>query len=123
MKPKSPKGRRVNKNVYETQYQAAHEKAKTAHYQEVRRRHPAVERKLNEIVRHQGGRQCLFFTRAKVRAQQLMTCFAVNLKRISLLIVEGSLLTVNEKPVDDAENYGSKTNSPTLLRPAIASPA
>ncbi len=96
MKPKSPKGRRVNKNVYETQYQAAHEKAKTAHYQEVRRRHPAVERKLNEIVRHQGGRQCLFFTRAKVRAQQLMTCFAVNLKRISLLLSRESLLTVNE---------------------------
>ncbi len=74
MKPKSQKGRRVNKNVYETQYQAAHEKAKTAHYQEVRRRHPAVERKLNEIVRHQGGRQCLFFYSGKSPCPQLMTC-------------------------------------------------
>jgi transposase len=88
MKPTSRTGRRVNKNEYESDYQAARDKTTTQRYQEVRQRHPAIERKLNEIVRHHGGRMCLYFTREKVRAQQLMTCFGVNLKRISLLLTK-----------------------------------
>jgi len=85
MKPTSRTEGRVNKNEYESDYRAALVKATTERYYQVRWHCPAIERKLNEIVRHHGGRQCFYFTRVKVRAQQLMTCFAVNLNRISLL--------------------------------------
>ena len=49
-------GRSVIKNDYEATYRAAREKAKTARYQEVRRQHPKVERKLGELARWQRAR-------------------------------------------------------------------
>jgi len=86
MKPNARQGRRVSKNEYELEYERAREKSKTTAYQEVRREHPAVERKINEIVRHQGGRRAQFWGRAKVMSQQTMTCFTVNVKRIAKLL-------------------------------------
>ncbi len=86
MKPNARQGRRVSKNEYELEYERAREKSKTGTYQEVRREHPAVERKLNEIVRHQGGRRAQFWGMAKVMSQQTMTCFTVNVKRIAKLL-------------------------------------
>jgi len=50
-KPETTKSRYVIKNDYEAAYRAAREKAKTPRYQEVRRQHPRVERKLAELVR------------------------------------------------------------------------
>ena len=82
MKATSRIGRRVSKNEYEQEYEAAREKAKTAEYQEVRREHPAIERKLNEIVRHHDGRRARYRSCEKVKIQQLMTCIAINVKRM-----------------------------------------
>lgn len=75
-------GRQVTKNDYERQYESIRRKSKTAEYQEVRRRHAAIERKLGEIVRHGNGRQAKYWGRAKVHVQELMTGFVVNSKRL-----------------------------------------
>lgn len=88
MTESSRAGRRVSKNEYEQEYQRARAKSRTPRYAEVRREHPAVERKLNEIVRHQGGRRARYWGRSKVKIQQLTTCLTVNLKRLAKLLGE-----------------------------------
>jgi transposase len=82
-------GRSVSKNDYEEEYARARAKAQTEHYAAVRREHPAIERKLNELMNHHGGRRARYWGRAKVAAQQYMTAFTVNIKRmVSLLTLE-----------------------------------
>ncbi|MEO8498359.1 MAG: transposase [Planctomycetota bacterium] len=82
----SPFGRSVTKNDYEVEYERARAKSKTAEYEAVRRRHPAIERKLNDIVRHQRGRFARYWGLPKVRLQECMTCLVVNVKRITRLL-------------------------------------
>jgi transposase len=85
-------GRRVTKNRYDANYKRAREKSQTEAYRAVRSRHPAIERKLNEIVRHQSGRRAKYRGRPKVKMQQLLTAFVVNVKRMVKLlhrVVEG----------------------------------
>ena len=85
-KPKSGAfGRSVTKNDYEAEYNRARAKASTPEYAAVRREHPAIERKLNEILNHHDGRHARYWGRAKVAAQQFMTCFVVNVKRMVTL--------------------------------------
>jgi transposase len=79
-------GRSLTKNDYEAEYQRARERAKTDEFAAVRREHPAVERKLNELLNHHGGRRARYWGRAKVHIQQLMTGFVVNTKRIITLL-------------------------------------
>lgn len=79
-------GRRVSKNEYEAEYTAARKVAQTEKYAAVRRRHPAIERKLNEIVRHHRSRRAIYRGRGRVKIQQLMTSFAINIKRIVKLL-------------------------------------
>jgi transposase len=86
MNPGSATGRRVTKNEYEQEYDRARQRARTEQYQSVRREHSAIERKLNEIVRHQSGRRAKYWGRLKVKVQQLMTCFTVNVKRMLKLL-------------------------------------
>lgn len=81
-------GRSVTKNDYEREYQRARRRAKTAAFAAVRREHPAVERKLNEVMNHHGGRHARYWGLAKVWVQETMTCFVVNVKRISRLSAE-----------------------------------
>lgn len=86
MKENSRRGRRVNKNEYEKEYERARQKAKTKQYEQVRREHPAIERKLAEVARHGRGRYARYCGRAKVKVQQLLTCFTVNIKRMLKLL-------------------------------------
>lgn len=79
-------GRSVTKNDYETEYKRARQRAKTDEFAAVRREHPAVERKLNELMNHHGGRRARYWGRAKVRIQELMTGFVVNTKRLLSLL-------------------------------------
>jgi transposase len=79
-------GRSVSKNDYEMEYQRARERAKTDAFTSVRREHPAVERKLNELLNHHGGRRARYWGQAKVHIQHLMTGFVVNTKRILTLL-------------------------------------
>lgn len=86
LNPKSPFGRSVTKNGYEAEYERARAKSQTPEYEAVRRRHPAIERKLHEIVRHQRGRFARYWGLPKVKLQQCMTCFTVNVKRMLRLL-------------------------------------
>lgn len=75
-------GRSITKNDYEAEYNRARAKAETDEYKSVRRKHPAIERKLNELMNHHRGRRARYWGRAKVAAQQFMTAFTVDVKRI-----------------------------------------
>jgi hypothetical protein len=79
-------GRVVTKNHHEREYQAARAKAQTAAYRAVRREHPAVERKLGEMVRWHRARRARYRGRAKVLVQGLLTGLVVNVKRIVSLL-------------------------------------
>jgi len=80
------KSRSVTKNDYEAEYAAAKAKARTAEYAAVRRRHPAIERKLAELVRRHDLRNARYRGRLRVLYQGIMTAFVVNLKRMVRLL-------------------------------------
>jgi transposase len=84
--PQSPKGRTVTKNDYAAEYAAAQAKAQTPAYAQVRREHPAIERKLAELVRRHEARHARYRGRWRVLFQSLMTGLVVNLKRIVRLL-------------------------------------
>lgn len=86
LKPDLKNGRYVLKHDYEKQYQAAWAKAATEAYQEVRKQHPAIERKLSEIVRRHGGRRSRYRKKCRVKIQYLLTAVVVNFKRIVKLL-------------------------------------
>lgn len=88
--PATKKGRTVTKNDYEAEYRAAQEKAKTPRYQEVRHKHPRIERKLGEMVRWHHARHARYWGRAKTLVQALLTGFVVNVKRLVKLIDGGA---------------------------------
>jgi transposase len=83
-----PNARRrvVVKNDYQAEYAAAQAKAQTPAYAEVRRRHPAIERKLSELVRRHDIRHARYRGLPRVLYQGLMTSLVVNLKRIVRLL-------------------------------------
>jgi len=87
--PQSRKGRTVTKNDYEAEYAAAQAKAQTPAYAEVRRQHPAIERKLAELVRRHDLRHARYRGRARVWYQSLLTGLVVNLKRLVRLLSAG----------------------------------
>jgi hypothetical protein len=76
------KSRTVIKNDYEAEYQAAQAKAQTPEFKTVRKEHPAIERKLSELVRRHDMRHARYRGLSKVLRQALLTGVAVNLKRI-----------------------------------------
>ena len=76
------RSRSVIKNDYEAEYKAAQAKAQTAEYAKVRKEHPAIERKLSELVNRHGMRHARYRGISKVRRQALATGMVVNLKRI-----------------------------------------
>ena len=82
------KSRTVIKNDYEAEYRRVEAKAATPEYVETRRRHPKVERKLNDVVRHHGCRRACFRGQAKVLGQALLTALVVNVKRLTKLVGE-----------------------------------
>ncbi len=88
-------GRRVYKNDYEAEYQAARARAQSEAYAAVRAEHAKVERKLAELVRYHGGRRARYWGRARVRVQYVLTALVVNIKRMVRLLgpAERSLLT------------------------------
>jgi IS5 family transposase len=80
------KRRVVVKNDYEAEYAAAQAKAKTPEYAAVRRRHPAIERKLSELIRRHDVRHARYRGQRRVLYQGLITSLVVNLKRITRLL-------------------------------------
>lgn len=80
------RGRRVSKNEYEKEYQKAREVAQSSSYAEVRRKHSAIERKLNEFVRHHDGRRARHRMRWRCIIQHIVIGTVINLKRIIKLL-------------------------------------
>ncbi len=79
-------GRRLYKNDYQAEYDAARARAQTPAYAAVRRVHPRIERKLAEIVRYHGGRRCRSRGRWRVRVEYLLRGIVVNVKRMVRLL-------------------------------------
>ena len=76
------------KNIYEAEYRAAQAKAKTAAYGEVRKEHPAIERKLAELVRWHDMRRSRYRGQPRVLRQGILTALVANLKRMVRLLVD-----------------------------------
>lgn len=79
-------GRMVVLNDYAAEYAAARAKTTTTVYQQIRREHPAIERKLAEIVCQHDGRRARYRGRARNRIQYLLTGLVVNVKRMVRLL-------------------------------------
>jgi transposase len=104
-KPQSQKVRTVTKNDYEAEYRAAQAQAQTPAYAAVRREHPAIERKLAELVRRHDLRHARYRGRARVWYQSVLTGLVVNLKRLVRLLaapVEAAAGTVRAAAVAQA---------------------
>lgn len=84
--PNSRHGRVVNKNDFQAQYRAAQERATTDEYKQIRKEHPRIERKLNELVRWHDGRRVRYRGRMRVKVQYLLLAVVVNCKRIVRLL-------------------------------------
>jgi transposase len=84
-------GRVVTKSYYEQEYQAARAKAQTEAYRAVRREHPAIERKLGEMVRWHRARWARYRGQAKVLVQGLLTGLVVNVKRLVALLATAAV--------------------------------
>jgi transposase len=85
------KSRSVIKNEYEAEYRAAQAKAQTPAYAKVRKEHPAIERKLSELVRRHDIRHARYRGLPKVLRQGWLTALVVNLKRLVRLLVAPDL--------------------------------
>jgi transposase len=81
-------GRVVIKNDYEAEYRKVEEKAKTPEYEETRRTHPKIERKLGEVARHHNARRACFRGLPKVSIQAVLTALVVNVKRMVKLLAQ-----------------------------------
>jgi len=86
--PLSKKGRTVIKNDYEAEYRRVAEKTTTPQYEQTRREHPKIERKLGEMARHQDARRARFRGQLKVLIQAVLTATVVNIKRIVKLLAQ-----------------------------------
>jgi IS5 family transposase len=80
------RARTVIKNAYEAEYLAAQIKAWSSEYARIRKQHPAIERKLSELVNRHGMRRARYRGLRGVRRQGLLTALVVNLKRIVRLL-------------------------------------
>lgn len=78
--------RKVSKNDFQPQYRAAKQRATTDEYKQIRKEHPAVERKLNELVRWHDGRRVRYRGRLRAKVQYLMLAVVINCKRIVRLL-------------------------------------
>jgi hypothetical protein len=82
--PDSGRGRSVDKNDYAAEYRRVEAKVSTPEYQQTRKLHAKVERKLGEVVRH--GRRARYRGRGKVLIQAVLTAIVVNVKRMVKLL-------------------------------------
>ena len=97
------KFRSVCKNDYEAEYRAAQAKAKTPEYAATRKEHPAIERKLSELVQRHGMRHARYRGLAKVLMQGLLTGLVVNLKRMVRLVEREKPLLLVLFPTQEQE--------------------
>jgi IS5 family transposase len=73
-------GRHVSTNDYAAEYAAVRAKAQTPAYQEIRKQHRRVERKLSDLVRWHRARRARYRGNPRVLLQALLTGLVVNVK-------------------------------------------
>ena len=83
---KNQSGRQVSQNDFQAQYDTTRVRATTVDYRQIRKEHPAIERKLNELVRWHDGRRVRYRGRPRVQVQYLILAVVVNCKRIVRLL-------------------------------------
>lgn len=88
--PARKSGRTVVKNDYQAEYDKAQAKAKTPEYEQTRRVHSKIERKLNELARHHHCRRACYRGKPKVLVQTLLTALVVNVKRMVKLLARSA---------------------------------
>ena len=88
--PTRKTGRTVVKNDYQAEYDKVQAKAKTTEYEQTRRVHPKIERKLNELARHHRCRRACYRGKPKVLVQTLLTALVVNVKRMVKLLARSA---------------------------------
>ena len=93
-------GRMVVLNDYAVEYAAARAKTTTPVYQQIRREHPAIERKLAEMVCQHDGRWARYRGRARNRIQYLLTGLVVNVKRMVRLLLGPAQVAREVCPID-----------------------
>ena len=81
-------GRIVVVNDYAAESTAARQKVTTPGYQQVRREHRVIERKLAEVVRQHDGRRARYRGRARVSIPYLLTGLVIKVKRMVRLLLE-----------------------------------
>jgi hypothetical protein len=86
IKPDKRTPRQAYKNDFQSQYNAARQRATTEKYKQIRKEHPGIERKLNELVRWHDGRHVRYRGRLRVKVQYLLLGIVVNCKRIVRLL-------------------------------------
>jgi IS5 family transposase len=84
--PEGSGRRTVFKNDYEAEYRAAQAQTQTPAYAQARKEHPAIERKLSELVNRHDLRHARYRGCAAVLVQGLLTGLVVNLKRMVRLL-------------------------------------
>jgi transposase len=84
--PSGTKGRTVIKNEYDAEYRRVQAKAATAEYEQTRRVHPRIERKLGELARHHDNRRARYRGLIKVLLQCVLTAVVVNVKLMVKLL-------------------------------------
>jgi transposase len=104
--PARKTGRTVVKNDYQAEYDKVQAKAKTPEYEQTRRVHPKIERKLNELARHHRCRRACYRGKPKVLVQALLTALVVNVKRIVKLLARSAPTAIRTLAVR-AEEVGS----------------
>jgi hypothetical protein len=80
--PQGVFGKTVRKTDYEVEYRRARQKVRTAEYEDIRAEHPAVERKLGELLNCHGGRRTPYRGRWQTLIHELMAGAAANIKRL-----------------------------------------
>jgi hypothetical protein len=85
-KENSPFGRSVKKSEYEAEHQRIRDRSRTDRFAEVRKAHPAIERKLNALVNHHDARRSRYRGKDKVPIQMFGTAMVFNMKRLIKLI-------------------------------------
>jgi transposase len=85
--PSNHGGRKVTKNDFQAQYDAARKRATTDEYKQIRKEHPRIERKLNELVRWHDGRRVRYRGRMRAKVQYVLLAVVVNCKRIVRLLM------------------------------------
>lgn len=91
-------GRSVRKSDYQPEYDRIRNRSETERFKEVRKLHPAVERKLNEIVNHHGARRARYRGHEKVPIQMFGVGLAVNMKRLIKLVAAKAAALVGNEP-------------------------